>query len=98
MSPVPGKELQCNLDDLRQKIFYTGASAFSSVKCGCRSKLNTTDFYVGQFFLDRIAHCGEMFKVPEILSSNCSYKAPTPSHHKSQKYLQTLPDAQWQGG
>lgn len=98
MSPVPGKELQHNLGDLRQKISYTGASVFSSVKCGNRSKLNTTDFYLGQFFLDRIAHCGEMFKVPEILSSNCSCKAPTPSHHESHSYLQTLLDAPWQGG
>ena len=97
MSPLPGKELQHNLGDLRQKIFYTGASGFSSVKCGNRSKLNTTDFYLGQF-LDRIAHCGEMFKVPEILSSNCHCKAPTPSHHESHNYLQTLPDAPWQSG
>ena len=49
-------------------------------------------------FLDRIAHCGEMFKVPEILSSNCHCKAPTPSHHESHNYLQTLPDAPWQSG
>ena len=98
MSPVPGKELQHNLDDLRQKIFYTRASAFSFVKCGSQSKLDITDFYLGQFFLDRIAHCGKMFKVPEFLGSNCSYKAPTLSHHEDQNHLQTLPEAPCQGG